>query len=134
MKRIAMFFVLILLLPTIAIAVELAQPGDTCQKEGVDHMVPCGMLTCVGGKYVATMIGPSCNVGSPCQSRDKSASGQNKSDKWGMICQNGKTAFATKSQPGEPKATLECEPGFNLLPNKKYCTNLKGMVRDPISR
>lgn len=85
-----LFLALLLLLPVVANAAD-PEPGDACGKEGETVMVPCGSLTCVSGKYVATMIGPSCNVGTPCWARTDIAA---KPDKWGMVCRDGKLARA----------------------------------------
>lgn len=93
--------VVLLLLSAVAGASEPTQPGDACRKEGETVMVPCGSLTCVGEKYVVTMIGPACNVGAPCAVWDKTA--PIKPDKWGMVCRDGRTAYAADAalKPGQ---------------------------------
>lgn len=63
-------------------------PGDACSKEGETVLLHGGDgITCTGGKYVVTMIGPSHSVGAPCFGP---TGADVKPDKFGMVCRDGK--------------------------------------------
>ncbi len=97
MIRTLTLFTLMLLLSSTADAVS-PEPGDACQKEGqsiqVTYKVPGDAvermtgdtLTCINGRYAATVIGPMHQPGTPCWGRSDL---QPKPDKWGVMCRKG---------------------------------------------
>jgi len=74
------------------------EPGDVCRKEGEMVWVYGDGLTCAGGKYVVTMIGPLHTAGAPCWSvKGKEL----KPDKFGMVCKEGR--FQRADNPAKSK-------------------------------